>query len=284
MKIILVPTDFSENALKAMEYAIHLAQLLKSHLVFFRATDTIIPETAPVHLYHELVKNDIEENMEELRKNVAQAYADAGVTPTEGSYSLDVKYGAFKDMVHLAIQEHKADMIVMGTQGASGLKKVFFGSNTANLVTRVDIPLLAVVPYNVPTQAVEKIGYASDLTDLSEELGKIIDFARPFNATVEIFHVYPVDPPLIDVSKFDKEKVLQQLKKHFDYDKIDILFIQTEQANDISEGIEQYVKEHRPSLLAMFAHERTWFEKIFNPSISQEIAMRAIIPLLVFKK
>ncbi|WP_250631761.1 universal stress protein [Rhodoflexus caldus] len=283
MKTILVPTDFSDNALKAMQYAIRFANTTGSHLVFFRATDTIVPETAPVHLYHELVKSDIEENMEELRKQVAQAYTASGITPATDSYSLAVEYGAFKNMIHVVIEKHQADMIIMGTQGASGLKKVFFGSNTAGLFAQVSIPVLA-VPADTPADSITKIGYASDLTDFGDELAKIVAFAKPFHATIDLFHVYPVYPQLVDVTKFDKEKTLHMLTSKFDYDKLHITFVHTEYDNDIVAGIQQYVAEEKPSLLVMFTHERSWFDKLFNPSISQSVAFGTRTPLLVFKK
>lgn len=284
MKTILVPTDFSDNAFKAMQYAIRFANKTGSRPVFFRATDTIVPETAPVHLYHELVNSDIEENTEELRRQVEQAYAAIGITPVSESYGIDVEYGAFKKMIHVAIEKHKADMIIMGTQGASGLKKVFFGSNTANLFTEVDIPVLA-VPANAPlTEDITKIGYASDLTDFGDELAAIIAFAKPLGATIDLFHVYPVYPQLVDISKFDKEKTLNLLTAKFDYNKLHISLIQTEYDNDIVTGIEQYVEKEKPSLLVMFTHERSWFDKIFNPSISQSVAFGTKTPLLVFKK
>jgi nucleotide-binding universal stress UspA family protein len=283
MKTILVPTDFSDNALKAMQYAIRFANKTGSHLVFFRATDTIVPETAPVHMYHELVKSDVEENMEELRKQVAQAYTATGIASTPDNHSLDVEYGAFKNMIHVVIEKHQADMIIMGTQGASGLKKVFFGSNTANLFTQVAIPVLA-VPADTPADTITKIGYASDLTDFGDELAKIIAFAKPFEAVIDLFHVYPVYPQLVDVTKFDREKTLHTLTSRFDYNKLHITLVHTEYDNDIVAGIRQYVTEEKPSLLVMFTHERSWFDKLFNPSISQSVAFDTKTPLLVFKK
>lgn len=283
MKTILVPTDFSDNALKAMRYAICFAQTTGSRLVFFRATDTIVPETAPVHLYHELVNSDIEENTAELRQQVEHAYSLSGITPAADSYALCVEYGAFKNMIHVAIEKHRADLIIMGTQGASGLKRVFFGSNTANLFSEVDIPVLA-VPANTPVETITKIGYASDLTNFGDELAKIVEFARIFNAAIDLFHVYPVYPQLVDVTKFDKTQVLDMLTAKFNYNNLHILFIETEYDNDVIAGIEQYVAQEKPSLLAMFTHERSWFDKLFNPSISESLAFRTKIPLLVFKK
>lgn len=283
MKTILVPTDFSDNALKAMQYAIRFANKTGSHLVFFRATDTIVPETAPVHLYHELVKSDVEENLEELRKQVAQAYTATGIAPTPENHTLDVEYGAFKNMIHVVIDKHQAKMIIMGTQGASGLKKVFFGSNTAGLFAHVDIPVLA-VPADTPADTVTKIGYASDLTDFGDELAKVVAFAKPFGATIDLFHVHPVYPQLVDVTKFDKEKTLHTLTSKFDYSKLHITLVHTEYDNDIVAGIQQYVTEEKPSLLVMFTHERSWFDKLFNPSISQSVAFGTTTPLLVFKK
>ena len=283
MKTIIVPTDFSDNALKAMQYAIRFAHTTGSHLVFFRATDTIVPETAPVHLYHELVKSDVEENLEELRKQVAQAYSSVGTAPTAENHSLEVEYGAFKNMIHVVIEKHRADMIIMGTQGASGLKKVFFGSNTASLFSHVDIPVLA-VPANTPVTEITKIGYASDLTDFGDELAKIIAFAKPLEATIDLFHVYPVYPQLVDITKFNKEKTLQMLISKFNYNKLHITLVRTEYDNDIEAGIQQYVTEEKPSLLVMFTHERSWFDKLFNPSISESVAFGTQTPLLVFKK
>ena len=140
---ILVPVDFSPHAEKALLYAWSLAKLFHAHLHVLHVVDIPIhPEHYAVNLNltgefgHELMTR----SHEELERMMAQHQ------PANVKYRAVVEFGrAYNEIVEFAAR-HDTDLIVMGTQGLSGLKKFFLGSTTAKVVRHAPCPVLTVKP------------------------------------------------------------------------------------------------------------------------------------------
>lgn len=123
---ILCPTDFSEYGNYALPYAISIARHYKAKLILAHATDisTAQPELLlskfpDLSLYHD---------------GASQISVDRLV-------SRDIEPGNF--IVRLA-EEHEVDMIVMGTHGARGLRRVQIGNTTEEVIRRVFMPVLSI--------------------------------------------------------------------------------------------------------------------------------------------
>lgn len=141
---IVVPIDFSPHAEKALLYAWSLARLFHAHLHVLHIIDIPIhPEHYAVNLNltgefgHELVLR----SHEELERMIAPHQ------PATVKHDIVVEFGrAYNEIVEFAA-EHETDLIVMGTQGLSGLKKFFLGSTTAKVVRHAPCPVLTVKPH-----------------------------------------------------------------------------------------------------------------------------------------
>ena len=145
MKIdtILVPTDFSDDARKALETAKDLAKAFGSRIVVLHAYHIDLPFTSPAFAGPVILpegffveyRNAATQRIEELAK-------EAG---TEG---IDVSALAIERTASLAILEQAealpADLIVMGTRGLTGLKHVAFGSTAERVVRKAHCPVMTV--------------------------------------------------------------------------------------------------------------------------------------------
>jgi len=140
---ILVPVDFSPHAEKALWYAWSLARLFHAYLHILHIVDIPIhPEHYAVNLNltgefgHELTLR----SQEELERMIAP------FQPAHVKHRIVVEFGrAYNEIVEFATA-HETDLIVMGTQGLSGLKKFFLGSTTAKVVRHAPCPVLTVKP------------------------------------------------------------------------------------------------------------------------------------------
>ena len=113
MKKILVPTDFSANAMNALRYAIELARTFESKITLIH-TYEVIKRTDMLVSMEEVIQKDIDRETRALKKKIPEdLLADIVVKKGEavGIISDLAEYGSF-------------DLIVMGTKGASGLRKV----------------------------------------------------------------------------------------------------------------------------------------------------------------
>lgn len=282
MKNILVPTDFSENAKGAMVYAIQLAAALKAKLYFYHATGRVIPRIADKRQYDDYKTAYLADHLAFLQKSVLGAYHELGIEEQASQAELLIREGEFTYHVGDAIREHQIDLVVMGTHGASGLKRWFFGSNAAEVFEQAPCPVLT-VPEGYRYGLIKRIGYASDLVSVPSDFGQIVNFARLFRAQVTLFHVYPVYPEEVELARLDKHALLENLKRQFDYEAIDLELVRTEEDNDVEGGIEHFVQQFAPSLLVMFNRERSWFDRVLDPSNTKEMIMTAQVPLLAFK-
>ncbi len=286
MKKFLIPTDFSNNAGKAMRFAMRAAQNNPQiHLVFFHATGTEIPTRTPSRMYAELVEEDIAEGLEKLKKEVNAQFKEAGINPSDVNSETVAIYGSFKDNIQSEVKKLGIDMIIMGTHGASGLKKLFFGSNTVSVMERVNCPLLA-IPDNYKFHAVKHIAYAADFLAVEEGFEHVVALAKLFKAPIDIFHINSILPHRIEPDTFNKAQFVDKLKKKFDYESITLEFIELseEDSDDALLGIQMYVSKKHPSILAMATYDRAWIEKLINPSLTKEMMFHTEIPLFAFKK
>src|SRR5918995_3413399 len=142
MKRILCPTDFSESAATAERQAVHLARALGAELLLLH-----VAIEAP--LWREGVGTaDVRRVFEGQRKWAEDTLAArAAALSTEGVSARGVvKVGvAWEEIVGLAAEE-RADMIVMGTQGRTGLERVLLGSVAERVIRRAPCPVLTVRP------------------------------------------------------------------------------------------------------------------------------------------
>src|SRR4029078_9611095 len=83
----------------------------------------------------------------------------------------------------------KADLVVMGTKGAAGLKGALVGTFTADVIESIDCPLLA-VPHQARFTGIKKIVYATNYAfNDFENIEKVVEFAKYFNAEVILLHI-----------------------------------------------------------------------------------------------
>jgi nucleotide-binding universal stress UspA family protein len=263
MKKILVPTDFSEIAKNAENYALALTKSSTMEILLFHAG---------------MGKGNEELNTIRAESNQASAAAWA----IKARIISDKKFTA--ENINEVIHENEIDMVVMGTVGEDAdISKKIMGSNAAMVVDNVDVPVLLVPPGAI-FSGYNRIAYASELWSIDEEFPKVIEFARLFSANIEIFHVGPVFPDLGDVEKIDMKQKLTELKQKFGYNAINYSEEITDGDNQIKKGIEHFMGHSQADLLVMFHNKRSMFDKLFSGSNSTGTVAHLKKPLLVFPK
>lgn len=264
---IVVPTDFSQCSKKAIQFAVAFARQVGAELILLHVLPDIGPSLGTLPTTH-LKKDMLEWTKNEFNGLAAEIQAeDLGVTH-------QVAYGAAVEKVMSSfIEINDIDLIIMGSHGASGLKKVLLGSNTVDVINHSSLPVI-VVPEPVPIVPITHLVYASDLKHLKEEAKSLTPFARLLKAAIKVIHV----PPLQYLEHLNTGRILDFLKNETGYPSIEMVLIEGE---EVLSSIEQYVAASRGELLAMFTHHTSFLEQLFSKSITREIAWHHTIPLLV---
>jgi len=283
MSTILVPSDFSKNATDALCYAISLCKQMNSELIVFHcshisayALSTATSETQMTHL----LKEDEEHKMEKLKEQVSLAYQQQLNSKVPDSTRCMVSYNPMLVEKTLEIaKNNNVDLIVMGTHGATGITKFFFGSNTSIMIAKSDIPVMA-IPENYQYNPLQQIVFASDLENLSSELAQIVPFAQSAESEIKVlFMDYGIDTEHTKINR--AEAVIENTP----YKKIKLEVQKATIETSLVGQVKKYIGLNKPDCLVMFARERSlWDRLFFKGSKTEDISTAMSIPLISFKK
>lgn len=273
MKSILVPTDFSETAANALNYAIELAKKEQARLILLH-----VYHIEPAMSYIDMPVPDAEmETLEEKWLNKLRtlqtkvAHASAGLK-TELVARLDLAV----DGIVKEAEERNADLIVMGSTGVSGLKEIFLGSNAARVIERAHCPVIA-VPAEASYQHLKKIAYACNYRDIDiEAIQKLIEIAQPFQAQINVLHIYEDEEAK---AREDMRKFISEADKKILYSNISYELLGGE---DVQGKLEEYLKSQATDLLVLSTHQRDLRDKLFGRSIAQKLVYHTKVPVMAF--
>ncbi len=198
LKTVLVATDFSESADGAVDWAAELARPHGARLVLVHASMPPMPAVAApefVPLPPAAYEADRARVQVELTARV-EALREKGVL-VEGAARSGLAVEVILDMA----ETEAADLIVVGTRGITGAKRIFLGSTAAKVVRRAPCPVLTVHPDQVsghrPVRTILVPTDYSDHADLAVRetirlLGPVCASAR-----VKLLHVYRLQPEVV---------------------------------------------------------------------------------------
>lgn len=270
---IIVPTDFSAPAEQALNYAIELAKKTKASITLLHINQVaMVDASMPAETYQFLVKE-----IEEMTKEGMDKLAKKLLIPSGIAYTTETRYGFVSEEICEIAKKDEADLIIMGTTGASGAAEILIGSNAASVVASSTVPVL-VIPKDLTYKDYSRIVYATDYNEPEfPALMRLIYFAELFDCPLDVIHV-----------KSDADKYFNIENNFFKKNKANITYpninyIQLEKG-DIIQSINHYVEENHGDLLVMAKHNRSFFDRLFHRSLSKKMAYHTKIPLLVLVK
>ncbi len=268
MKKILVPTDFSNNSVAAVRFALQLASQSDFKLTFFHSCNIQRPTAWKDSVYEAFKEKELAEQSASLLKYVNSSFESLGAVPEDLNY--EVQCGSIVESTILDYAEkNNFDYICISRKGHGNSIQIF-GSITSHLITKSEVPVIT-VPSSYQQAKIETITYATDLSNLEKELQLVSEFSESLGANLEVLHFKAAGDDLIETPEAG-----YPVKIHFEPLKYEKTLI---------ENIDGMIKQSNTSMLVMFTKQkRTFFEKLFVSSISAEYASEIDIPLLVFKK
>lgn len=262
MNKIVFPTDFSENSVKALEFA--LKYLSKPETEFIITNVYQIPSgnvSGTFYLLEEL-KKQAENDMKSFMASLEEKYPNVKVTSK-------VLQGDFDSQCNAVAIQYQADCIIMGTKGASGIKEALIGSNTASLMKGLKAPLF-VIPFEALESPINQFIFSYDGTELTDRANQEIEkFANWFQLPAKAIHVSTTQEE--EVKNWDAVSKLFS-KLEFSHKEV--------HADDFELGLKQTI-ENKKGILCMVRHKKSFWENLFKQSDSRKAVMHAHIPVLV---
>jgi nucleotide-binding universal stress UspA family protein len=269
MKTILLPTDYSETAKNAADYALGLSQQIGvSKIVFYNAYQaplTVDPSLPVMQLL----------NMEEI-----QRISDEGMKSFKQQFSSNVEIETLTEfaVLHSNIDEIcervGADLIVMGITGGGGLESVIIGSNTISVVNHTNIPVL-IVPARCKYKLVEEIVLVCDYKKINESvpqrpLQRILDETKAKLFVLNIDHNNKGYEPETSHETFALHTLLKNYNPEYQY--VD--------STDFAEATNDFVDKNNVDMIITIPRKHGFFESIFKKSHTKQLAYHTHVPLL----
>lgn len=277
MKNVLLPTDFSENSLNAIQYAMDFFE--ESACNFYLLHVIKLGDVALINSPYSISTETLEEvytipaktRLRETLKYIANNFS---VNKKHKFYAL-TDYNFLVDSIRQHVSEKKIDMIVMGTKGASGLKKIIVGSNSGDVITKVHCTTL-VVPENSKFTSIKEIAFPTDYSLLYNinVLQPIIDIVDDTNAALRVLHINKKNAILSS----DQEKTKELLEDYFNNHEVSFHLLTNKKVED---AIQCFVESRNIDMIAMVAKNLNYFQQILFHSKIESISYHTDVPFLV---
>ena len=282
MKKILFPTDFSIKAENAFLYALQIAKKFGASITTIHTYNIpVLTSDASIgtSMYESMAEGREEFEFSEYKaftKKMHEIAENEELTDVEVNHILEQGF-AVDEILEFSKTEN-ADLIVMGTSGARGLKEVLWGSNSGTIVENAKCNVL-VVPEVAAYKDIKKIAYATNLEKIEEDaIFDILEYVSLFDAELHIVHVSYLD------EAWNKAKLKQFQDMSWLENRLKDVHFDIVEGDNVVKSLEEYAEENDIDLLAMFTQKRSLIEKLFVKSYTKTLAYHTEVPLLIFHK
>ena len=272
MKNILLPTDFSKNSRNAIRYALKFFEAEKCtfHILNSQKTSGYITADvlygAPGASVYEGILND---NKKELEKMVQ--YCESISEGEEFTFVPKIDFDNIVDAVNQAVALNNIDLIIMGSNGATGAAEVIFGSNTLKIIRNVDCPVI-VIPEDFVFEKINSVllslNYQYDLAHKS--LNIISEIVKKHNASLKILEI---EEESIELSS--QRNHTEEVFKEIGFERFSIKNIPASMAIN---AFEQLIPVQ---LHAMIVERKNFLDRFIFGSETSKINYGSLVPLLV---
>lgn len=275
MRTILIPTDFSDNAWHAISYAMNFFKdeqctfyLLHTYSPAFYRMDYVLggPSFSAIpDVGVDISLMGLEKTVEDVRK----AFANP-----RHSFEVVSSFNTLTDEVNELIGSKGIDLVVMGTQGASGAKEVFLGSNTVFVIRKARAPVMA-IPEKVKYHPVRNILFPSDYLAAYKpgDLQPVLQLARMHSARFTLLHVNEENG--LTRAQKDNKAHLERHLEELEYETVEL------DGALMPDAVLTYIEEHPVDLLVMMNRRHSFLERLLVRQNIDQIGFHVQIPFVV---
>lgn len=265
MSTLLVPVDFSEHSLNALDCVMKMKNKIGSEVT--------LVHVKPSNFFKSFFgstssKEQLEEEIQQKLKHLKTEYAyDFPFYDREGAI--------YKNIVQVA-QETEAEMIFMGTHGHSGFEEFWIGGNAYKTVSAAPCPVIT-VRESFQSSSFKNIVLPIDQSEHTrQKVPFTADFAQRFGATVHVTGICTDsdEETVIQMRQYTNQ-VLEYLKKHVVPAKHDMLF-----GKNITEITLEYAQQNHGDLITIMTEQELNPSNLIMGPFAQQMVNHSPIPVL----
>jgi nucleotide-binding universal stress UspA family protein len=265
----LVPIDFSDNSLKALDFVLALATPKVDRITLLHVVETHYDFASQVEFFTKKQLQEGKKRGEELLASHRGSQINLKFKLAEGNPALQITQLATKQ---------KVGLIVMGTKGASGITKSLIGTVAVTVVREASCPVLVVPAAAIKTnlkQFVLGIEFADHEPPL---LNWVATQIKKWKGHLQVVHVRSTEKQL-----FKQELLELGMKYHLSkkYPSLKPEFLVLTAGNPM-DALRTHMKS-KPGILVMCHAKQGFLDELFTKSDSIQMAFHAEVPLLVLR-
>jgi nucleotide-binding universal stress UspA family protein len=278
---ILVPIDFSQTALVALDYAVAIAKEIGAAITVYHSfTPMADISLAAGNIPLEQEVDKLMTQLSQQAENLIKPYKAISYRVKEGFVEIDtlIKVGYVADDIEM-LTEANYNLVVLGTKGVSGIDEVIFGSVAGKVAEVAKCPVL-IVPEKALFNGIESIVYATELGKTDQFIiDDLLEFAEIFGAKISCLHINTEANNMAE-----KLTKLTDLENCYWFTPIQKLTFELVTGESVLKSLYQYLDEYKPDMITVVHKNRSFIEGIFHQSISKKLAFHSKIPILVLQE
>ena len=271
MKTILVPTDFSDNAHKAIDYACYMALNYKAKIILMNSFEIPASSSKVMINFTDVLEED---SIKGLDKELGKVRENTTFDSVE--IELFSCFGSITDAIKKAGINYEIDLVVMGTSGASNIENRLFGSNTTNAIKNAKHPIL-VIPKESLFSEWKNITFASNIQNSKNDcpFKPLKELVTLSNSSLRIISVVK-DAKTLDTEKIEA-RVVSKLRG-IDHS------IHIVENDTVSGGILDFIDTNETDLLVLIRKNYGFIEGLLHSSVTRKLALHANKPILLYSE
>jgi nucleotide-binding universal stress UspA family protein len=271
---ILIPIDFSDQAIIALDQSYNLAKFYSAELTLLYVIDegSTVNRIFQKPIDEEALKKEVEKKLKELGTEVTKKHKIKVNTVIAKGHIYD-KILEVADMI-------SAKMVIMGTNGTVGLKKRFIGSNALRVVKEANCPVVTIKGKH-PREGCKNIVLPIDLTKESrEKVDSAIELGKLYGATIRVVSVlFTLDEFVVNRITRQMEQVKNFIKKAGV--KCTAEMIKTSKGQEtLANAVVDYANKVDADLIVIMTQQEGDTTPLFIGSTAQGIINNSEIPVM----
>ncbi|WP_047414617.1 universal stress protein [Cellulophaga sp. Hel_I_12] len=274
-KRILIPTDFSKNALNATRYALNLYAKVNCEFYFlnvfqlegYTTSTLVLPE--PGSETYEHTENQSKAFFVKFL-NTLKLHHDN----PKHTYHTISSFNFLSEAIKEQLAKKDIDIVIMGTKGATNAKDLILGSNTVKTMEKITACPVLAIPENTQFSPLKEIVFPTDYKTSykRKEMNYLIEIAKLHSASIRVLHIKKENK--LTTAQEDNKQLLEAILSVVEYS------FHVLSDTDLSEGITSFVESRNSDMIAFINRKHFFFGNIFSKPLVKEIGYDAITPIL----
>lgn len=279
MKTILLPTDFSENALNAIKYAVDMYRDESFEFLLLHAynvngyVEGSTFEASPITSKLEEAKQKYERQLNDLKSFLTTVKGKGN-----HKFHIAAKNQTIIGAIHKEINTRNVELVAIGTQGATGRYELDFGSNTIAIIENIkNCPVLA-IPRNERFTGLNEIVLANGYK-LKNEAGDfrfLIHLSNKFNAPVRVLNISETGG--LSPDQGENQSIVKKFLNETEHS-----FHMLEHVS-VPVGIYCFSESRNSDMISFVNKKYTFIQKLFFKPLYKNLGNYAKIPVLVLHR